>query len=64
MFEIDLNSDLKENKVNMSPGFIKKKRYIIDVLQGSEYSSGSEYTRILNMTGLHKVIKKCSTINA
>ena len=24
MFEIDLNSDLKENKVNMSPGFIKK----------------------------------------
>ena len=42
----------------------KKKRYIIDVLQGSEYSSGSEYTRILNMTGLHKVIKKCSTINA
>ena len=37
------------------PGFIKK-RYVIDAWQGSEYSFGSEYTRILNMPGLHKVL--------
>ena len=28
-----------------------KKRYIIDAWQGSEYSSGSEYGRVLNMPG-------------
>ena len=39
------------------PGLIKR-CYIIDVWQGSEYFSGSEYTRILNMPGLHKVLNK------
>ena len=37
------------------PEFIKK-RHIIDAWQGSEYFSDSEYTRILNMVGLHKVL--------
>ena len=43
------------------PWFIKKKqkRYIIDAWQGSEYSSGFEYNRILNMPGLQKIIEKC-----
>ena len=35
-----------------------RKRYIIDTWQGSEYSSGSQYTRILIMPVLHKVLKK------
>ena len=30
----------------------------MDAWQGSEYSSGSEYTRILNMPELDKVLKK------
>ena len=41
-----------------------KERYIIDAWQGSEYCSGSEYTKILNMPGLHKILKKCCTIDA
>ena len=45
------------------PGFIKK-QCIIDVWQSSEYSSGSEYTRILNMPGLHKILKTCCTLDA
>ena len=36
------------------PWFIKK-RYIIDAWQGF---AGSEYTRILNMPGLHKILEK------
>ena len=40
------------------PGFIKKKRYIIDTWQGSEYSSGSKYIMILNMSCLHKFLLK------
>ena len=43
------------------PEFIKKK---LDAWQGSEYSSNSEYARILNMTVLHNVLKKCCTIDA
>ena len=39
------------------PWFIKKKRYIKDAWQDSEYSSGSEYTRILNMPGLAKTLE-------
>ena len=39
------------------------KRYIIDAWQDSEYSSGSEYTRTLNMPGLRKILKKCCTID-
>ena len=35
-----------------------RKHYIKDAWQGSEYSSGFEYTRILNMPMLHKVLKK------
>ena len=30
----------------------------LDVWQDSEYSSGSEYGRVLNMPGLHKILKK------
>ena len=41
-----------------------KKRHIIDAWQDYEYSSGSEYTRILNMPGWHKFLKKCCTIDA
>ena len=39
------------------PGFIKKKkkRYIVDAWEGSQYSLGFEYTRVLNMPGLDKV---------
>ena len=47
------------NKI--SPGFRKK---TLHVWQGSEYSSGSEYTKILNMPGLHKVLKRCCIIDA
>ena len=43
--------------LNMSR-FIKKTLHHIDVWQGSNYSSGSAYTRVLNMPGLHKVLKK------
>ena len=37
-----------------------KIRYIIDILtwQDSKYSSGSYYAMVLNMLGLHKVLKK------
>ena len=35
-----------------------KKHCIIHLWQGSEYSSGSEYTRILNMLGLYNFYKK------
>ena len=34
------------------------------VRQRFEYSSGSEYTKILNMPGLYKVLKRCCTIDA
>ena len=43
--------------LNMSR-FIKKTLHHIDAWQGSNYSSGSGYTRVLNMPGLHKVLKK------
>ena len=33
-------------------------------LTGSECSSGSKYTRILNMSGLHKLLKKCCITDA
>ena len=39
-------------------GFIKKTLHHIDTSQGTDYSSGSSYTRVLNMTGLHKILKK------
>ena len=35
-----------------------RKRYKMDSWGGSEYSSGSEYTSILNMREFHKVLKK------
>ena len=42
-----------------TPAFLElRKSYIIDAWQGSEYSSGSEYTRILNMQGLRNVLNK------
>ena len=43
--------------LNMS-GFIKKTLHNIHIWQGSDYSSGSTYTRVLNMPRLHKVLKK------
>ena len=43
--------------LNMS-GFIKKTLHHIDAWQGSDYSLGSTYTRVLNMPGLDKVLKK------
>ena len=39
------------------PGSIKK-RYIIDAWQGCEYSSGSEFGRVLNTPGLLKILNK------
>ena len=39
-----------------------RKRYIIDSWQGSEYSSSSEYGNVLNLPGLHKVLKKNSLV--
>ena len=43
--------------LNMS-GVIKKTPHHIDAWQCSDYSSGSAYTRVLNILGLHKVLKK------
>ena len=34
------------------------KMLLIDAWQDSEYSSGSKYGRVLNMSGLHKVLNK------
>ena len=45
-------------------GFIKKTLHHLDAWQGSEYSLGSEYIRVLNMQRLHKVLKKCCIIDA
>ena len=45
-------------RVLIMSGFIKKTLYHIDAWQGSDYSWGSAYTRVLNMTGLHKLLKK------
>ena len=39
------------------PGLIKTTLHH-RCLRGSEYSSGPEYIRILNMPGLHKVLNK------
>ena len=43
--------------VNMS-GFIKETLHHIDAWQGTEYSSGFVYTRVLNMPGLYEVLKE------
>ena len=43
--------------LNMS-GFIRTTLHHIDAWQGTDYSSGSAYTRVLNVPGLHKVLKK------
>ena len=41
------------------PAFLRlRKRYITDAWQGSKYSSGSEYDRVLNIPGLNKVLNK------
>ena len=40
-----------------------RKPNIIDAWQTSEYSPSSEYTKVLNMIGLHKVLKKCCIID-
>ena len=42
---------------NMS-GFIKETLHHIDAWQGYDYSLGSAYTRVLNIPGLHKALKK------
>ena len=39
-------------------GFIKKTLHHIDAWQGSDYSSGFAYTKVVNIPGLHKVLKK------
>ena len=49
--------------LNMS-GFIKKALYRIDAWQSTDYSSGSAYTRVLNMPGLHKVLKNMLRLDA
>ena len=47
-----------------TPAFLGlRKSYIIDAWQGSEYSWGSEYTRILNMQGLRNVLNKTFRID-
>ena len=38
--------------------------YIIDAWQGSEYWSGCEYTKILDMRRIHKILKKILHIDA
>ena len=38
-----------------------RKRYMIDAWRGFEYSSGSEYTRIVKISGLYNVLKKNAT---
>ena len=43
--------------LNMS-AFIKKTLHHIVAWQGTDYSSDSAYTRVLNMLGLHKVLNK------
>ena len=51
-------------------GFIKKTLYHIDAWQGTDYSSGFAYTRVLNMPVLHNILgftrlfKKCCIIDA
>ena len=47
-------------------GFIKKTLQYIDAWSGTVYSSGSAYTRDLNVLGFHKIFEKmllhrCST---
>ena len=39
-------------------GFIKETLHHIDAWQGSNYSSGFAYTKVLNIPGLHKLLKK------
>ena len=39
-------------------GFIKNTLHHIDAWQGSDYSSGSAYIRVLNILVLYKVLKK------
>ena len=43
--------------LNMS-SFIKKTLHHIDAWQGTDYSSGSAYTRVLNMPWFYKALKK------
>ena len=38
-------------------GFIKKTLHHIHAWQGSDHTSGSVYVRVLNIPGLHKVLK-------
>ena len=40
-------------------GFIKKTLHHIYALQGTDYFSGSAYTRVLNMPGLYKAVCSC-----
>ena len=37
-------------------GFIKKTLHHVDAWQSTDYSSGSAYTRVLYMPGLHKAL--------
>ena len=46
------------------PGFIKKTLHHIDAWQSSDYTSGSAYTRDLNIPGLQKVLKRWYIIDA
>ena len=41
--------------------FIKQTLHHIDAWQSSDYYSGYAYTMVLNMPGLHKVLKKNAT---
>ena len=44
-------------------GFIKKTLPHIDAWQGTDYASGSAYTMVPNMPGLHKILKTCCIID-
>ena len=48
--------------LNMS-GFTKRTLHHTDAWQGSDYSSGFGYTRVLNIPGLGKVLKKFCIID-
>ena len=45
------------------PGFIKKTLHPIDASEGTDYSSGSAYTMVLNSQGYARLLKKCCIID-
>ena len=58
IFDRVVNIPRFQNRVLNMSGFIKKTLHHIDAWQGSDYSSVSAYTRVLNLPVLHKVVKK------